>query len=153
LRDYLDHISILVIKSVNRSIKAESEKLEFLQTQPIPTNTKQILSEFSEFSGSMTDQIQSTETNLGKIALKLATAKLTKRGVPLASNVIASVEEFLTQVASQSPARWRARPLRRNPGWPRRRPPLPRPCKTSATNSSQMRRRRIWRTPGARATP
>jgi hypothetical protein len=71
----------------------------------------------------MTDQIQFTETNLGKFALKLATAKLTKRGVPLSSNVVASVKNFLTQVASPSPARWRARPLRRNPDWPRQIPP------------------------------
>jgi hypothetical protein len=48
----------------------------------------------------MTDQIQFIETNLGKLALKLATAKLTKRGVPLSSIVVASVEDFLSQVSS-----------------------------------------------------
>jgi hypothetical protein len=47
----------------------------------------------------MTDQIQFTETTPGKLALKLATAKLTKLGVPQSSTVAASVEDFLAQVA------------------------------------------------------
>jgi hypothetical protein len=79
LRDYLDRISILVKKSVNRSIKAESKKLEFVHTQPIPTNPKPIP---SEFSSSMTDWKPFIESLTGNVAFKTPKANLHKRGLP-----------------------------------------------------------------------
>jgi hypothetical protein len=79
LRDYLDRFQILVVKSVYRGIKAESKKLEFVQTQPIPTNPKQIP---SEFSSSITDWKPFIESLTGRVAFKTAKANLHKRGLP-----------------------------------------------------------------------
>ena len=47
----------------------------------------------------MTDQIQFIETNDGKLAMKIAKSKLVKRGVPLTSDEVACVEDFLLQVS------------------------------------------------------
>ena len=86
--------SILVIQSVNRSIKAESEKLDFFKLKPIPTNPKQIPNEFSF-------QTEARSTPSGSTNLKSTRALLLNLGLPITGDDITMpLDDFITNVSS-----------------------------------------------------